>query len=361
MKLKQNSFHRSFALNGNSFSSVNELLAFARYKVPSIYPFLFDWFTLENITVQTSGSTGKPKAIKLKIAFMVNSALATGKFFDLPKNTTALLCLSPNYIAGKMMLVRALTLGWKLDVVALSSFPLRGIKKQYDFCAMVPMQVQNSLDKLRLINKIIIGGGVVSKELKSKLQKCSTQVFVTYGMTETITHIAVKRLNKTSQVFKTCEVYKTLPDVYIYIDQRNCLVIEAPKISDELIITNDVIQLVSDVQFEWLGRFDNVINSGGVKLHPEKIEEKLSKIIKERFFVAGIFDAILGEKLVLIIESEKQKINLKEIQNLSKYELPKEIYFIKQFIETATKKIQREKTLDLLKFIRCSLSYISIE
>ena len=152
------------------------------------------------IIVNTSGSTGKPAQIKLKKEHMINSALATGSYFKLPENTTALLCLSPNYIAGKMMLVRALTLGWQLDIVEPSLNPLDKLQKHYDFCAMVPLQVQNSLSELHFIKKLIVGGGAVSTELIKNLQDITTEVFATYGMTETITHIAVKKLNHFQEV-----------------------------------------------------------------------------------------------------------------------------------------------------------------
>jgi O-succinylbenzoic acid--CoA ligase len=174
-------------------------------------------------------------------------------------------------------------------------------------------------------------------------------------MTETITHIAVKKLNNIDLI---PDFYQTLPNVTIYKDERNCLVIDAPKVSDKLIFTNDVVQLIFDTQFECLGRFDNVINSGGIKLHPEKIEEKLSEIIINRFFVTGIADEKLGEKLVLIVELENSKIfnyqsflseEIKKTASLSKFEIPKEIYFIANFLETETKKIQRKNTLDLIK------------
>lgn len=352
----KNTIHKNFTLNGKSFISVNELLAFVRIHFSESYSFLFNWFSSNEISVQTSGSTGKPKEIKLKKAFMVNSALATGTYFNLKENTTALLCLSPDYIAGKMMFVRALTLGWQLDVVAPTSEVK--ITKMYDFCAMVPMQLQNSLTEINKVKTLIVGGGVVSKELEVQLQKLSTQIFATYGMTETITHIAVKRLNDFCQAeLVSTSNYSVLPNVKIYIDSRNCLVIKAPKVSDELIITNDVVQLISDNQFEWLGRFDNVINSGGIKLHPEKIEEKLSDIIQQRFFVAGVPDEKLGEKLILVIEDvfssavEKSlQVKIKQLDSFSKFEIPKEIYFVEAFVETETKKIQRNKTLDLIKF-----------
>ena len=341
----RNKFHKDFKLNGNSFSSIDELLNFSKHFSDDIHQFLDSWFSLdESIIVQTSGSTGKPKLISLKKEFVVNSAKTTGNYFNLQENTTVLLCLPTTYIAGKLMLIRALVWGWHLDIVKPNSYPLENIEKQYDFSAMVPLQLENSLSKIGFIKKLIVGGGVVSNSLQKELQNISTEVFATYGMTETITHIAIKRLNKSDLI---SSFYKVLPNVTIYIDDRNCLVINAPKVSDEIIFTNDVVQLISDSQFEWLGRFDNVINSGGIKLHPEKIEEKLSKVISNRFFVIGVTNKKLGEKLILIVEGNQQEINFKNC-NLSKFEIPKEIYFLSDFKETDTKKIQRKKTLDLL-------------
>jgi O-succinylbenzoic acid--CoA ligase len=351
MKLEQNKFHKKFQLNGSTFSSVDEILEFAKVLPGDIYEFLNNWFSKDDsITVQTSGSTGRPKSILLKKEFIVNSAIATGLYFNLEENITALLCLPIQYIAGKLMLIRALTFGWELDVVEPNSNPLENIEKEYDFTAMVPIQLENSILKVQLIKTLIVGGGVVSKQLEHKIQEVSTAIFATYGMTETITHIAVKKLNRFSSLQKrraSQSFYQTLPNITIYKDDRSCLVIDAPKVSDEIIFTNDVVHLVSETKFEWLGRFDNVINSGGIKLHPEKIEQKLSKIISNRFFVAGVFDEFFGEKLVLIIEGNSQNINY-EKASLSKFEIPKEAYFLDMFVETETKKIQRKKTLDLL-------------
>lgn len=358
--MNNRSFHKSFKLNGNSFLSESELIDFSKTISNSVVNFLMDWFnTNDYVIVKTSGSTGKPKPIALKKEFMKNSAIATGAFFNLKENTTALLCLSTDYIAGKMMLVRALTLGWELDIVKTDSEPLKKIKKQYDFSAMVPLQLRNSLSDLYKIDQLIVGGGVVSSDLITAIKDISTKVFATYGMTETITHIAVKKLNnfialkeqRTTRKF----VYETLPNVIIDVDVKNCLIIEAPKVSLEKIKTNDVVAIVSENEFEWLGRYDNVINSGGVKLHPEKIEEKLLEIITNRFFVIGVPDTILGEKLILIIEdvtsSGVEKVlysKIKQRTSLSKFEIPKEIYFIPHFIETDTKKIQRKRTLGLI-------------
>ena len=362
--MELHNFHKDFKLNSTSFATVDELLFYTAKYSDKIHHFLQEWFSEKDyVIVHTSGSTGIPKAIKLQKKQLQNSAVATGDFFKLDEKTTALLCLPIEYIAGKMMLVRAVTLGWHLDVISSSSNPLKLNLTSYDFSAMVPLQVENSIDKLHQIKKLIVGGGAVSNSLQEKLQEVTTEVFATYGMTETITHIAVKKLNnfglpKGNATNNTC--YKTLPNTTIYKDERNCLVIKNTSISDKVIFTNDVVALISDTQFKWLGRFDNVINSGGIKLYPEKIEADLSKIIRQRFFVAGIKDEKLGEKLVLLIESAGDKSikltdqlnsEMKNSKLFSKFEIPKEIHFIDRFAETETKKIQRKKTMDLIKFI----------
>lgn len=340
--------HPAFTLQENSFKNKGELLLFSSKISIEIHCFLKEWFNDKAyVLVQTSGSTGKPKSIKIEKEKMINSALATGMFFNLKAKTKALLCLSTKYIAGKMMVVRALVLGWKLYVVKPTSTPLKGLQKKFDFCAMIPMQLQNSLLELHKIKKVIVGGGKVSEKLLKQIQAKKTEIFATYGMTETITHIAVKKINN----FKNKTGYKALPNTTFTVDNRNCLVITAPNISKKEITTNDVVALISNKEFEWLGRYDNVINSGGVKIHPEKIEEKLSKIIKQRFFVAGIKDVTLGEKLILVIEGKKQVININSLPTISKYEIPKEIYFVDEFVETETRKIQRKKTLRSLKYL----------
>jgi o-succinylbenzoate---CoA ligase len=350
-----NSFHKSFQINGISFESVEEILAHVSQISAEMHEFLTDWFSNENtILVKTSGSTGIPKTIALQKEFMINSAIATATYFNLPQKTTALLCLPITYIAGKMMLIRAITFGWYLDIVEASSNPLEKISKSFDFSAMIPLQLENSLQHLHQIKKLIVGGGAVSQQLQEKIQTIDCKVFATYGMTETITHIAIKKLNHT-QISPT--FFEVLPNVSIYKDHRDCLVIDAKYISEKVIFTNDIVQLVSKNKFEILGRFDNIINSGGIKLQPEIIEEKLSKIIKLRFFVAGIPDEKLGEKLVLLIES-KGKIDkedvykstlfsqIKTLKNISKFEIPKEIVILNNFNETTSGKIQRKSTLE---------------
>ncbi len=350
--------HPQFCLNNHQFKTIDEWILFAKTINKEVSEFLINWFDESKyIALKTSGSTGIPKEIQLKKEYMMNSALATGAYFKLFENTTALLCMSPSFIAGKMMLVRAMVLGWKLDVVEPTSNPLKNSYKSYDFCAMVPLQMSASLNELHKIKILIIGGGAVSSSLKNEIQKLTTQVYATYGMTETVTHIALQKLNNFKNVIASetkQSIYQTLPNIFISVDNRGCLVIEAPLIADKKIITNDLVEVLSPNSFQWLGRIDNVINSGGMKLYPEQIEEKLTAIIKNRFFVAAESDELLGEKVVLVMESERiEDKNLQKLKDkmkvlLSPFEMPKAIYFIPKFIETATKKIQRSKTLDLI-------------
>jgi O-succinylbenzoic acid--CoA ligase len=348
-------FHKAFQLNGQSFENSEELLAYSCQRSQELHSFLLQWLNESSeLKVMTSGSTGVPKEISLRKEHMKNSAKATGVFLKLGVNTKALLCLSPNYIAGKMMLVRALELGWDIDVVKESGSPLEQSDKVYDFVAMVPLQLSNSLQFLHRIKTLIVGGASVSPRLCQSLQGESCAVYATYGMTETTSHIALKRLNH-SQSKKELEIYRVLPEVSISVDHRGCLVIDANKVSSERIITNDLVKIVGKDTFHWLGRQDTVVNSGGIKLIPEQIEIKLVEIISQRFFLAGLPDETLGEKLVLLIEDNSRSVlNGKEVKsflkkaNLSKFEYPKEIHFVKKFEETQTKKIKRKSTLEMI-------------
>lgn len=358
--------HKDFTLNGEIFESVEKLLIFSKSISKETFSFLHDWFNDSDVvSVQTSGSTGSPKRIQLKKSLMVNSALATGNYFNVFEKTKSLLCISPGYIAGKMMLVRALVLGWHLDIIEPDSHPLDHTINEYNFCAMVPLQLRNSLTQLHRIKKVIVGGASISNELIDHLRNIRTKVYATYGMTETATHIAIKPLNNTSTdnlIVNRSDGHKAemslftvLPNIKISTDNRNCLVIDAPKVSDKKIVTNDLVNLISDTQFKWLGRYDNIINSGGVKLNPEQIESKLSKLISNRFFITGIPDKVLGNKLILVLESSDLKFEIEQLKDkfsnmksLQKYEIPRDILLVRKFAETKSKKIQRQKTLDLL-------------
>ncbi len=356
-KLYNINLHPNFAIQSRGYS-INDLteLSYSFIKEGEefekhIGEFILDWIDDSPIiTVHTSGSTGAPKAITLKKEQMLNSALATGKYFNLSPKSSALLCLPATYIAGKMMLVRAMALGLDLYIVPPNSTPLNDIDRTFDFGAMVPLQVSNSLPFLHQVKTLIIGGAPISSELRDKLKAIDNHSFETFGMTETITHIAVKPLNKLN---KSNVPFKTLTDVEISKDDRDCLVINASKVTDEIVITNDVIELVSENEFNWLGRYDNVINSGGIKLNPEQIESKLSDILNQSFFVSSSPDPKLGEQVVLILEGVVDKENVMKhliaSNTLNKYELPRLIKAIPKFLRTDSGKIKRKETIDLLK------------
>jgi O-succinylbenzoic acid--CoA ligase len=301
--------------------------------------FLLDWFDSKSyIEMQTSGSTGIPKVIRVDKQAMVNSAIATGNFFELRSGNRALQCLPVKYVAGKMMLIRAIILGLDLDYVAPSSHPMEGLEDKYDFAAMVPMQAQNSLKELRNIKKLIVGGARISTSLEKELMKLPTEVYETYGMTETITHIAAKKVGE--------KAFTVLPLVTISYDDRKCLVIHAPQIiADETVLTNDLVELINENQFIFLGRLDNIINSGGIKIMPEQVEQKLDGKINHRFFIASIEDAKLGEKVVLVIEGDSFDIDKAIFDCLDKYERPKEIIFVAKFKETENGKVVRKESL----------------
>ena len=337
--------HPDFKLNGKSFTYV-ELLAEALYLKENgqlfekeIGKFLLDWLNNESfIMVQTSGSTGIPKQIVLQKSAMIASAKATGLYFNLTPKSTSLLCLSANYIAGKMMLVRALTLGLHLDTIDPTSAPLS--TKKYNFTAMVPLQVQKSLSKLHLVDIVLIGGTKVSYILSESILKTNCNAFESYGMTETISHIAIKKIGELS--------FTVLPNVTISIDNRSCLVIEAVELSEEKVITNDIVEILNTTQFIFKGRIDNVINSGGIKIFPEEVEEILAKFISVPFFVASKPDEILGEKVILVLEATPFSFDNSVFSELSKYQIPKEIVFLESFVRTETQKINRKKSLEKL-------------
>ncbi|AVR45801.1 O-succinylbenzoic acid--CoA ligase [Christiangramia fulva] len=357
-KFKLPETHPEFKLNKQHFTNAElrqVAYSFIKEGEPfeeEIGSFLLDWLKPTSfVEVYTSGSTGEPKKIKLKKQHMLNSAMATAKFFKLPVATRALLCLPAGYIAGKMMLVRAMYLGWHLDTVPPSSNPLDHVYKVYDFSAMTPFQLDNSIARLHLVKKLIIGGGAVSSKIRKMVADVDAKIYETYGMTETCSHIAAKRLNPQKRK-KEVRAFKLLPNITISQDYRGCLIIKAPNVLDEEIVTNDVVEIVTYKTFIWKGRYDNIINSGGIKLFPEQIERKINKILDKRFFVSSLPDESLGQKLVLFVEDDFSEENLQKLRHkidnletLEKYEKPKKIYFIAKFEETSSGKIHRENTI----------------
>lgn len=315
----------------------------------------------ETFYQQSSGSTGTPKTIELHRDQMIASANATGDFFNVNESTRLLCCLNPSYIAGKMMLVRGMVWNCEIDLTEPTSDPLRKITGENlpDFVAMVPLQIQailedpQSLKKLRKIKHIIIGGAPLSEKLKSQIVSNGINAFQTYGMTETVSHIALAKINSGTLV------YQTLKNIEIGQDERGALWVKSPVSGPERIHTNDLVEIKSENSFSWLGRADFVINSGGVKIHPELLEAKAESAIAgffpdSIFFFYGLKDPKLGEKLVLFIQteatnSEKAKLLQRELKlRLDRFEVPKEIHLLPKFEITSSGKLDRIKTVSIL-------------
>jgi len=297
--------------------------------------FLIDWLTEgESMQFTTSGSTGNPKRISLHKKHMEASAKATLDFFGLKAGDKALLCLPEKYIAGKMMIVRSL-LG-KLDLYCIepTSTPMAELP-EIDFAAMTPAQVSGLLetregtDFLNSIRQLILGGSFIPQKLEQQLQKLETAVWHTYGMTETITHIALRKVNGVA----ANDYFSLLPGVEIEMADDGCLQIDAPHIGVHQMKTNDLVE-ISETGFRILGRKDNVVISGGVKLFPEQIEKKLEGLFENKFYLTGLPDEKYGEKLVLVFEQNNReqlsKPQLLELINkcLLGYEIPKDIVFV---------------------------------
>lgn len=346
--------HPEFRLQGIGNSNLDEWKEYANelrnasdISTAEIGEFLLEWFNSNStIELTTSGSTGTPKPIHLQKEHMIASAEATAKYFGLYAKTTALLCMPAKFVAGKMMLVRAMHMGWKLDFVPPSQNPLLA-NNEYDFVAMTPYQVHHSLVDLHKAKIVLIGGGAVDADLHKQLQSSQSRAYASYGMTETCSHVALRPINGPNAT----EIYQATQNVHFSVDNRNCLVIDAPRVHKGVLTTNDVVELKSETSFEWKGRFDSVINSGGVKIHPEIVEQKLSPHLSCNFFIGSLPDTILGNKVVLLIESEKslpKEALQTAYQDLDKYEVPKEVFYLKNFLWTDTGKIKRQATLELI-------------
>ncbi|MEL6122495.1 MAG: AMP-binding protein [Bacteroidota bacterium] len=307
---------------------------------------ILEWYDdKETISLFTSGSTGLPKQIKHSKKSMRASAEKTIAYFDVSPGSTALLCMPVRYIAGKMMLIRSLV--GDLDLVCRrpSSHPMDDIDIKIDFAAMTPMQMMGVLEPkshIDRLDKVILGGGPVSDDLQERLAGLPIHVWQTYGMTETITHIAARKLNDQKHV----QAYEALPGVF-FATSHDRLVIHADHLDESPIVTTDVVSLLDETHFLWKGRADHVINSGGVKLHPELIEPKIARVLDQRFYLKGEPDPSLGERLVLIIEGEpwpeqEQQRFIQSLRNsMDRYEVPKRLVFREVFDITPTGKVRR--------------------
>lgn len=338
---------KAFRVNGKTYTGWEQL---AEEGEEELAGFLREWFgEQEYVMGHTSGSTGQPKTIRLNKADMRASAHTTNRFFHIGRNSVLLLCLSVSYIAGKMMVVRALEADAELLVLPVSSHPLaKGIPggRTIDLAAMVPMQVEQTLKIpvetacFRKIRQLIIGGAPVAAKLEVRLKILPVSCYATYGMTETVSHVALRMLNRDRKYFALGEVTFT-------VDERQCLIIHTPHLRTKQFVTNDMVRLYNDRQFEWLGRWDNVINSGGIKFFPELIEHKMEGCLEERFFITSQPDDLLGQRIVLVIEMPDGKaLSLEVLKQklkgcLTPYEMPREVFFCRVFSETTSGKMLR--------------------
>ena len=317
------------------------------------------------VEVKTSGSTGEPKRMLVEKRRMLNSARITCDFLGLKPGDTALLCMSTDYIAGKMMVVRSIERGLKLIEVPPCGHPLDikhltlNIKHsqfsifnfQFDFAAMVPMQVYNSLqvpeekEQLMAIRHLIIGGGAIDEAMEAELRTFPHAVWSTYGMTETLSHIALRRISGP----EASEWYMPFPTVKLSTTDEGCLVIDAPEVCAQTLTTNDIVELKSDGRFRIRGRKDNVICSGGIKIQIEEVEQILKKYMRVPYIISKRKDEKFGEIVVLLTEGDTTEAQTICEQVLPKYHQPKVYLHVNQIPLTETGKPARKRAEELAK------------
>ena len=348
---KFSKIHNRFRLNGY-FYDRNTLkeVAYNFIKEGDQYEsfmgdFILDWLDNSD-SIYLSTSISKKSKILVKKQSLVSSAISTGDFLKVSVGDKALHCLPTNYIAGKMMLIRALILGLEIDFISPSKKPFYKNEKIYDFAAMTPIQAFHSISELGRIKKLIIGGAYLSNALQQGLIKANINAYETYGMMETLSHVAVRKMTDPISEFKC------LPGIFVGQDNRKCLTIDAPKLDIKNLITNDQVELYSPTKFRLIGSIDHIIKLDGFNIHPEQIERKLSEKISFHFFIDKISFKSKTEKLTLVIEYNS-KINFQKLydqirscEKLEKYEIPESITLYKNFIQTYSGKIKRKETMN---------------
>ncbi|HEY0653835.1 MAG TPA: AMP-binding protein [Chryseosolibacter sp.] len=325
----------------------------------STFAFIRAWFSPEqSFEISTSGSTGAPKKIIVTRDQMIASASATAHALRLQKGNSCLICIDTKYIGGRMMLVRAFTTGLQIYAVDPSANPFEKLPpgQCVNFAAFVPYQVEHILASsnpslLLRVEKAIIGGAPINQHTVDALGQFTTDFYATYGMTETISHVALQKLNGAAKQ----DFFETLPGITVALDERECITLDVPYLREK-IITNDLAHLLSPTRFRWTGRFDNIINTGGIKVSPERIEAVVQKFLTSsghsyRFFVHGVEDRLLGTRVVLVIEANiLDEQFLKSLHSslaaaLPPYEIPKEALLVSKFSESGNGKINRLQTV----------------
>ena len=319
-----------------------------------VITFINAWFNPQTtVEVKTSGSTGTPKVFDIEKHRMLNSANMTCDFLRLKPSNTALLCLPVEYISGKMMIVRSIHQQLKLIIVEPSLQPLQNLNENVDFCAMTPLQVTHSLDKIHLVKNLIIGGAAVPESLKKQIkenhQSEENKIYETYGMSETLSHIALKEIFPVEE-----DYFSVFPGIEISADERGCLKISAPQLHPEKLQTNDIVEIKEERQFKFLGRADNIINSGGAKIFPEELENIVKKFIPNEVVFLGQPDDTLGQKLVAVIEEGEENAKafirnqMSAIHFEKSFHRPKKVIFIPEIPRTPNGKVDRRALSKLI-------------
>ncbi len=322
--------------------------------VVEVIDFLQFWYDEgQELIFTTSGSTGKAKEIVHSKMAMLKSADYSQSFFKYKSNDNSLLSLPLSYVSGKMMLIRAIRSQLNFIIQNISSNPLKNIDQNIDFLALTPMQFINAHSEnsiqLQKVKTILLGGSAVDESLERMIKSWNNSIYVGFGMTETLTHVALRKLNG---VDKTDYYSAISPEFCFRTNAENCLVINAPHLPEE-VISNDIVELLNDQQFYWKGRKDNIVNSGGIKLNVESIENVLNLYLSENLMLFGEDHKVLGQSLSLCIEGLRSDALIAELRivmtKLDKYERPKKVYFLDKFEYTGNEKLMREKTIDRIK------------
>ncbi len=345
--------YTSLTISGKSYNK-SELLLLCNQELQlssqenwetAFYNFIREWLNKDDfVTVKTSGSTGKPKTMQVAKSAMLQSAFNTLEFFNLKQGMSALLCLSCDYIAGKMMVVRAFAGILNLLPVPVTGTPLSSVQEKVDFAALTPLQMSNELgrhpSKVHRLKTVILGGSSVNEELIRQLKNYPFEAWETYGMTETLSHIALRHINGSEN-----EKYFTpLPGILVSQDNRGCLKVHAPGITQGEVLTNDIAEILPNGKFRIKGRIDNIVNSGGIKISPEEIENQISEIVRQPFFISSLPHPLLGNELVLVMERlpEDEILLLKKIKKaVPLFHAPRKILVRNPLPRTATGKIKR--------------------
>lgn len=325
----------------------------------SILDFALEWCSpgVYLFEVHTSGSTAQARPVKLRRKAMVASAHATAHALGLSSGQSALLCLSADYIAGKMMIVRALELGMDFYYMQPKADVVSRLKRDYDFAALVPMQVQDAMESghLTALNKLrclLVGGDALFAHYLPALRQLDSKIYATYGMTETVTHIALRCLNGKA----ACDAYQCLEGVSVEPDEEGCLCITAPHLDIYQLHTSDIVRMEGDNRFDIVGRKDFIINTGAIKVSPEAVEQQLGDLFREPYVISYMPHKRLGKAVVLLLQSaevlphEQQLLERMKAQ-LPKYHAPKAIFYTFQLPRNKNGKIDRRQCAMLIEHL----------